>query len=147
MQVSDTSNAYQKPITLPVEPNTPKYSSGEVYEASNGNAITDENGKLSITPQGKTNLNNIQEEKATQADELTQAQKDERRGEATQVLAHQSKKSQVEIYMSVATDSDVNLENNTTSSVIETLRETQKQNQAVQAYATYQQNQAKSTLV
>jgi len=69
-----------------------------------------------------------------------QAQKDDVRGTVVDYAAYQSKKSQVEIYLSVATDSNVEIGNDT-ATILESLRETQKQNNTVQAYAQYQENQ------
>ena len=66
MEISSQSNNYQmlntqqqvkqNPVTLPVEPQDPKYSSSEIYEASNGNAVSDRQGNVSITPQGAESM-------------------------------------------------------------------------------------------
>lgn len=150
MQVSNNNNAFQTlnthqqqrqdPVTLPVEQNDPNYSPSEVYEASNGNVISDQNGDVSLTPQGESNLSNAVNDAKTLAEQEEQAKKDAQRGVAVDYVGAQSKQSQVEIYLSVATDSDVDLGNDT-QNVIETLRDVQKQNNAVEAYATYQKNQ------
>jgi len=139
MQVSSTTN---QPITLPVQPKEPTYTNKEVYEASQGNLIRSNDGKIALTPQGETNINNDKEDKATQADQADQAQKDANRGVAVDYLAASSQQSQVEIYLAVATDGKHQANNNATADVLETLRDVQKQNNAVQAYATYQDNQA-----
>ena len=49
--------------------------------------------------------------------------------------------SQVEIYLAVATDGKVDIGDDQTPSIIESLRDVQKQNNAVEAYATYEENQ------
>ena len=49
-------------------------------------------------------------------------------------------KAQAEIYLSVATGSQVDLDDGT-ATVVESLRKTQKENNIVQAYAQYQENQ------
>jgi len=147
MQVSSTNNyqalqAQQKPVTIqPVEPQEPKYSNDEIYEASQGNAIRNKDGELSLTPQGQTNLNSANAAKEEAASQAQQAQKDSQRGTAVDYLAASSKKSQAEIYLAVATDGKSSSDN-ATADVISELRDVQKQNNAVQAYATYQTNQA-----
>ena len=150
MQVSSQTNNYQAmnayqqekkpPVTLPIEPNDPKYSAKEIYEASGGNVISDKDGNLVLTPQGQTNLNNINDDKAQVQEAEDQAKEDNTRGAAVDYVAYQSQKSQVEIYLSVATNSKVDLDDGT-SSIIESLRDVQKQNNAVEAYATYEENQ------
>lgn len=147
MEVSNNINNYQmlstqqKPVTTPVEPQDPKYTNGEIYEASDGNVIR-EDGELTLTPQGENNLNSVNVENEAEEDAAAVAQADAQRETATNYLAHQSKKSQVEIYLAVATDGNVEVgSNNDTVSIIESLRDVQKQNNAVAAYATYQENQ------
>ncbi len=150
MQVSSNTNQYQslqsqqQPITIPVEPTDPKYSNKEIYEASQGNVIRGDQGELKLTPQGETNLNSAKDEKASQVAAETQAQKDSARESATGFLAASSKKSQVEIYLAVATDGKAS-QDNATADVISELRDVQKQNNAVQAYATYQEAQKNGT--
>lgn len=138
-------NIHQKPITTPVEPKEPTYSNAEIYEASQGNLIRKDD-EIVLTPQGQNNLSNAQEDAAIQEQEQTQAKQDQKRENGADYIAHQSKQSQIEIYLSVATDSDVSLGNDT-SSIIESLRDVQKQNQAVEAYATYEENQNGSELL
>ena len=125
--------------TLPVEPK-PQYTPEDIYEASDGNLISDGDGNISFTPQGELNIKNAQESAAAEAEAQTQAKKDEFRNTAVDYVAYRSKKSQVEIYLSVATDSDVDLGNDLTDT-LEYLRDIQKQNNAVEAYAQYQENQ------
>jgi len=146
MEVSTTNNyqmlsTQQRPGIQPV-PQEPTYSNKEVYEASQGNAIRNDEGEITLTPQGQTNLQSAKAENTAEAEAASQAQKDAQRATATDYLAHQSKKSQVEIYLSVATDSKVDLgSDGDTASIIESLRDVQKQNNAVEAYATYKENQ------
>ena len=150
MEISNTTNNYQlqnaeqqKSVTTPVEP--PKeqaFNNKEIYEASQGNAIRNESGELALTPQGQTNLGNAQDANAEEAQAAATEQKDAQRATATDYLAHQSQKSQVEIYLAVATDGQAEIgSNGDTASIIETLRDVQKQNNTVAAYATYQENQ------
>ena len=140
-------NAYQKPqdnpVTLPVEPNKPttEYSPSDVYKASQGNAISNKDGEISLTPQGQNNVNNAQEAKANEAAAQTQEKKDDARAFVAGYAGAQSKKSQVEIYLAVASEGKVSLESSDTKSILESLRDVQKENNAVQAYATYQANQ------
>jgi len=122
-------NAYQKPKTE------------DVYEASNGNLISDKEGDLAITPQGQNNINNAVDAKKLEEETATQEKNDSLRATAVDYTAAQSKKSQVEIYLAVATDGEVDLNNNSTASILESLRDVQKQNNAVEAYATYKENQ------
>lgn len=146
MQVSSNTNQYQslqaqqQPVTLPVQPTEPKYSNKEIYEASQGNVIRNDKDELALTPQGETNLNNTKDAKAEETAAQAQAQKDETRAAATSLLSASSKKSQVEIYLAVATDGKSS-SGNQTADIISSLRDVQKQNNAVQAYATYQEEQ------
>lgn len=143
---SNTSNyqtlqAQQRPITTPVEPNHPTYSNKEIYEGSQGNLVR-RDGEVSLTPQGQNNIDSNKAEKEAQADAQTQATKDAHRGVAVDYLAASSKQSQVEIYLAVATNGKYDSGDNTTADVISELRDVQKQNNAVQAFAAYQENQA-----
>ena len=140
-----TMNMHQKPITTPVEPKEPTYGNGEIYEASQGNLIRNDD-EIVLTPQGQNSVANAQEDKMAEAEAQTQAKQDQKRENGADYIAHQSKQSQVEIYLSVATDSDVDL-GNSTANVIETLRDVQKQNDAVEAYAKYQENQNGSEIL
>ena len=140
-----TMNIHQKPITNPVEPKEPVYGNKEIYEASQGNLIRND-AELVLTPQGQNNISNVKADNAAEAEVQTQAKQDQMRETGVDYVAQQSKQSQIEIYLSVATDSDVSVGNDT-SSVIESLRDVQKQNQAVEAYATYQENQNGSNLI
>jgi hypothetical protein len=148
MEISSQSNNYQmmnthqqpNPITTPVEPNEPKYTNGEIYEASQGNLIRDD-GDISLTPQGENNINNAKQDNADEASAEAQAKTDAQRGVAVDYIGAQSKQSQVEIYLAVATDGKVEVGGNDTADVIESLRDVQKQNNAVAAYATYEENQ------
>ncbi len=154
-------NAYQRPVVPekpiveppsevkppvekpPVERPTTEYSPGEVYKASDGNIIADRDGNLSLTPQGKLNVENAKQERADAAAAEVQEKRDNLRGFVVDYAAHQSKKTQVEIYLAVATqnsDIDININHNSIN-ILESLRETQKQNNIVQAYAQYQENQ------
>ncbi len=138
-------NMYQKPredlVTIPVEPQEPTYKSGEIYDASQGNLISDKDGNLSLTPQGEVNLANAKEDKALEVQAQDQASKDAQRANATDYLAHKSMQSQVEIYLAVATDGEVSLGDSELPSILDSLRDVQKQNNAVEAYATYKENQ------
>jgi len=154
MQVSATNNNYQmlqtqqqpvtlpieNPITTPVEPKDPIYSNKEIYDASQGNLIRGDDGELTLTPQGETNLNNAKEDEAAQLAAEAEANKASARETATNFLDVSSTKSQVEIYLAVATDGAYDSGNETVD-VITNLRDIQKQNNAVQAYATYQESQ------
>jgi len=145
MQVSSMTNNYQTlnnlqgPVILPI-PQEPKYSSEDVYKASDGNLIVGKDGELALTPQGELNVKNSLEEKANEVTEAAQAQKDATRAFATDYLAASSKKSQAEIYLAVATDGKYDSDDST-ADVIRSLRDVQKQNNAVQAYATYKETQ------
>ena len=145
MQVSSntnnyqTLNAHQQAVTLPV-PQEPKYSDKEIYEASQGNISRGKDGSLGLTPQGETNVTNAKDEASAAVSKEAQATKDSQRESATNYLAASSKKSQVEIYLAVASEGKID-SNNETADVISSLRDVQKQNNAVQAYATYQEAQ------
>ncbi len=151
MQVSNNTNNYQNmntyqkpevpPTTQPIQnPAEPKIGNKDLYQASHGNLINNKDGEISLTPQGKVNVANAKEENSTQNQAELDATKDAQREYAAGYMAHKSMQSQVEIYLSVATDDKVDLGNDT-ATIIETLRDVQKQNNAVEAYATYQENQ------
>jgi len=151
MEISSQTNNYQmmnvhqqpkqQPITTPVEPTNPKYTNGEIYDASQGNLIRDKDGKISLTPQGENNINNAKQDNADEVSVQAQAKTDAQRGVAVDYVGAQSKQSQVEIYLAVATDGKVEVGGNDTADILESLRDVQKQNNAVAAYATYQENQ------
>ena len=116
-------------------PLTPRFNEN-IYEASNGNLINTKDGDLALTPQGETNLASKKDEKTAETEAQSQAQKDAQRENGADYIAHKSMQSQIEIYLAVASDSD-----DKTPSIIESLRDVQKQNNAVEAYATYEENQ------
>ncbi len=118
-------NARQQNVIQPV-PQEPTYNNKEIYEASQGNAIR-KDGEVQLTPQGETNIANKQEDNANAAAASTQADKDAQRANGVDLLAHKSKQSQVEIYLAVATDSKVEFGNDDTASIVESLRDVQKQ--------------------
>ena len=155
MEISNQSNNYQmlnsyqkqvEPTPLPVVLPEPENSNNSnIYEASKGNAIGAKDGGVELTPQGELNLSNAQASKESEAQANTQAQNDAKREMGASYLAKQSKQSQAEIYIAVASEgSDSDASN--TASVIESLRDVQKQNNAVAAYATYQENQNSSNI-
>lgn len=125
MQVSSNSNNYQtlstqnKQVTAPVQAEE-------------------------LKPQEQLKPGDAQEDQATQASQPTQTQQDAKPGVAVDYLAASSKKSQVEIYLAAATEGTSG-SNDKTPSVIESLRDVQKQNKAVEAYAAYKTNQDNST--
>jgi len=155
MEVSSQTNNYQAlnsyqqrketPVTLPVEQPKTEASPEDVYKASNGNLISDKDGNISLTPEGQLNVSNAQSAQEEALAQETQSQKDALRGVAVDYTAAQSKKSQVEIALAVATDSSLSSSNDT-AAVLESLRDVQKQNNTVEAYATYKQNQNSSQL-
>jgi len=156
MEVSSQINNYQAlsplqqrretSVTAPVEPKDSAYTNGEIYEASQGNLVRGNSGEIELTPQGQNNISNAKDEKATELATQNQATKDAQRGVAVDYIGAQSKQSQVEIYLAVATDGKVEVGNDDTADIIESLRDVQKQNNAVQAYATYKENQNSSML-
>ena len=140
-----TMNNYQKNLTTPVEPKEPTYSNKEIYKASQGNLIRND-GEIVLTPQGQNGVANAKADNVAEAEAESQAKQDKMRETGVDYIAQQSKHSQVEIYLSVATDNEVDL-GNSTADVIETLRDVQKQNDAVEAYAKYQENQNGSEIL
>ena len=69
-----------------------------------------------------------------------QAQNDAQRQLFVAALGHKSKMTQAEIYLSVALEKDVSL-NTTNEIMLESLKKTQDENKAIQAYAAYQEAQ------
>lgn len=153
MEVSNNTNNFQamnqyqmhsgaKPAnSIQPVPQEPTYNDKEVYEGSQGNVHRNGDNELALTPQAKTNINNTKEDNAAEASANDQANKDAQRENATNLLAHKSKQSQVEIYLAVATEGNDSPVDNNTAQIIESLRDVQKQNNAVEAYATYKTNQ------
>jgi len=146
MEISNNTNNYQtlssqqQAVTLPIEPQEPEYTNGDIYKASQGNAIRNKDGDIVLTPQGENALNQKEAKNLADEEAAATAQKDSQRATATGYLAYKSQKSQVEIYLAVATDGKSS-SSDSTASVIESLRDVQKQNDAVAAYATYRENQ------
>ncbi len=155
MEVSSQSNNYQmmnayqmqnssKPensIQPVPNPSEPKLSNQELYEVSDGNLIRGEDNEVQLTPQGQNNVSEVKDENSAEQEAATQAERDAQRENAANYVHHQSKKSQVEIYLAVASDGKVELGDDATPSILESLRDVQKQNNAVEAYATYAENQ------
>lgn len=126
----------EPPVTAPVESQEPQESqdsSNEASEASSSNTVSSGNAGMSSSQQDQGNVNNVVNSLTTQQ---TQEQTDAPKSVAVDYVGSQSKQSQVEINLSAATDSQ-----NSTASTLESLRNVQKQNNAVDAYATYRENQ------
>ena len=119
-------STYQKPVTIQPVPQKDKLPSD-----------------LELSPEKKLEIGNAIDEKKSTIVEMNQEQKDKARNSMVNIIDHQSKKSQVEIYLSVAQDNKV--ESNDTLDAINTLRDVQKQNNTVAAYATYKENQGNVT--
>ena len=117
-----TLNMQQKPISIQPVPNEDKPS-------------------LEVSPEKRLDIENTINDKQTEAADKTQEEKDQLRMAMVNDLEKQSKKTQVEIYLSVATGSKVELGGNSTIDSLNILRDVQKQNNTVAAYATYQENQ------
>ena len=112
---------YQKPITIPEK-----------------EPLLDEL-KKHLSPEKQLDIKNNIDEKVNDYKETQQAQKDNTREFLAGYTGYQSKKNQVEIYLSVATNSDQTSSDDSAVAVLKNLRETQKQNDAVQGYATYKE--------
>ena len=97
-------------------------------------------GKIEeLTSVIKSNLQENLQEKVTEYQEDTQAQKDQARAFLAGYAGVQSKKDQWDIYMSVMTDSEVDTSNEGTVTLLKELRDIQEQNNRVQAYSLYQE--------
>ena len=92
---------------------------------------------ININPQSSEKVEKIVEVTETNAD-----QKDEQREALVGYIGYQSKKTQAEIYLSVALDEKVSLDNGT-KEMYKSLKEVQEQNNAVKAYAAYMQTPEK----
>ncbi|MFT5660134.1 MAG: hypothetical protein ACI9TV_000774 [Sulfurimonas sp.] len=160
MEVSSNLNSFQNlqqfqkkldtapnPVgTQPVKDEESVVGDKLLYEGSDANLVRNQEGDIALTPQAKTTLSSEQETSATQVQEETQAQQDAKRENGVDYIGAQSKKSQVEIYLAVATDNKVEFSDDKTPSIIESLRDVQRQNNTVAAYATYQENQKSAEL-
>ena len=135
-----TLNTYQNPSILPIA--LPDYTDKEIYEGSNGNIVRGDDGKLHFTPQAETNYNNAKEDAAKEAQAKKEEEAAATREFVTGVIGAQSKKTQAEIYLAVATDGNYSPSDGVSAGdIINSLRDIQKQNNFVQAYAAYAQNQ------
>lgn len=133
MQVSSQTNSYQD---LNVQ-----------QKSTTIQPVPQEEKKLSNTDvslEKRLETENKIDDKQTVLADKSQEEKDQLRSTMVDRIEHQSKKTQVEIYLSVATDSNVELAGNSTVDSLKTLRDVQKQNNTVEAYATYQENQKES---
>lgn len=133
MQVSSQTNSYQD---LNVQ-----------QKSTTIQPVPQEEKKLSntdVSPEKRLETENKIDDKQTVLADKSQEEKDQLRSTMVDRIEHQSKKTQVEIYLSVATDSNVELAGNSTVDSLKTLRDVQKQNNTVEAYATYQENQKES---
>ena len=93
-----------------------------------------------ITPEGESSVVEEQQVKSEVVAAEEQVKKEDTRGNVVDYTASQSKKSQIEISFVVEENSDVQTQQDTATS-IKNLRETQKQNDVVEAYSKYQENQ------
>ncbi|MEA3522560.1 MAG: hypothetical protein U9R50_06270 [Campylobacterota bacterium] len=130
MEISNTANQYQAMHIY----QKPEHSIQPVPNPEPSEPVEE------LTPEEEMDARYEDQAAQDLEDAQTQAKQDAQREYAAGYVAHQSKQSQVEIYLAVATDSDVSLGNNT-ASIIESLRDVQKQNNRVEAYAIYQENQ------
>jgi len=96
--------------------------------------------KPELSPENRLKLQDRIEEIVDEKEAAEQAEKDALRELTAQYVGTQSKKTQWEIYMSVATDSAVDLDDGDGIEFIRTLRDIQTQNNLVKAYAAYQEN-------
>lgn len=135
-----TLNTYQNPSILPIA--LPDYTDKEIYEGSNGNIVRGDDGKLHFTPQAETNYNNAKEDAAKEAQAKKEEEASATREFIAGVVGAQSKKTQAEIYLTVATDGKYEPSNGVSAGdIISSLRDIQKQNNFVKAYAAYAENQ------
>ncbi|RLA72806.1 MAG: hypothetical protein DRG78_23370 [Epsilonproteobacteria bacterium] len=99
------------------------------------------NPDIEVSPEKRLDVENSIDDKQTQAAVESQEKRDQQRGVLVDHVERQSKKTQVEIYLAVATDSKVEIGGNDTIDSINTLRDIQKQNNAVAGHETYKANQ------
>ena len=99
------------------------------------------NSEVFLRPDEQIKTNKAQDEKTTEISEELQSNKDSQRENATNTLAKQSKKSQVEISLATTTEKTQSSIKNDTAETIETLRDAQKRNDTLQAHAAYKENQ------
>ena len=116
---------YQKPVPVPEKPDLITIPEFEKPELSPENQLKLQDKIAEKVDDVKTNLDE---------------QRDALREMTVGYIGVQSKKAQWEIYMSVATESDIDSEAPSGVEFYQTLREIQKQNNMVKAYAAYQEN-------
>jgi len=132
--VNNTSNpyqditAYQRKDILPViKPENPIYPEKPI------------NAKLELSPEDELKMQHAKEEAARKAEEEKEEKIAKLKALMAQYTKEQSIKSQIEIYLSVATDSDVDMGND--SNILDILRDIQDQNNSMHGYETYQELQ------
>ncbi|NOQ30084.1 MAG: hypothetical protein GQ570_03065 [Helicobacteraceae bacterium] len=139
MEISTQTNSYEQ-MSMYQQKVTAQEALVEVGLPPSTMPIKEETPEKEIPIEEQMRLDAEAATKKEQEDADVQASKDAQREYAAGYASHQSKQSQVEIYLSVATGSDIDLGNDT-ANILETLRDVQKQNNQVTAYSTYQENQ------
>jgi len=92
-----------------------------------------------ISEETESKINDKIQEYRDEAISKEISEKDKQREVATTIAGHQSKKDQIEIYLAVATDKDVELTD--TRKAVENLQDIKKENDVVKNIATYKENQ------
>jgi len=137
MKISSQNNNYQT-LLQHQKPNK-FYNKLEISKASNGNATLDKDGKLELTPQGMVNLEHALEKDVQAIDKEVKKEEKALLHFAADFLKEQSQKMQVEMFLSVAIESEHEGISNNTINLIELLREAQLENNIVEAYAIYEE--------
>lgn len=96
---------------------------------------------INLTPEEKLDIQQTIEDAIAKREAEKEQKAQRTRSLLAQYTKTQSVKTQVEIYLSVATDSDVDF--NSDSNLIEILSDIKKQNDMMAGYATYKELEAK----
>jgi len=126
-QINDfqAMTVHQKPITAPVEVQENLISQG---------------GEVALSSEKQNTISNAKDEKSAQDAVQTQEQNNTQASVAVDYLGAKAEQSQTEIYLAVATQSEESSKSSTASAV-ESLRNVQKQNNELEAYVAYKENQ------
>ncbi|WP_300364585.1 hypothetical protein [Hydrogenimonas sp.] len=116
---------YQQPVAIPGKPDLITIPEFE---------------KPELSPENRLKLQDRIAEKIDDVKTGLQEQRDALRELTVGYIGTQSKKTQWEIYMSVTTEADMDSDAPSGIEFYQTLRDIQKQNNVVKAYAAYQEN-------
>jgi len=116
-------SAYQRKDIPFVKPEHPVYPEQPIID------------EIELSPEAEMNIQRAKEEAKAEEEAQKQAKEEELRALMAQYTKERSIQTQIEIYLSVSTDTDVSLGNDL--DLLNTLRDLQSQNDSMHGYETY----------